>query len=393
MGARRTWEYERALEVVKGLRKQCQPKNGHATPTEIAQMIHGFSLFIYDECCYSALKDSILYGFFFTRDLIWLKNRRFAFERCCKSPQIMAQCIRAARAFSPLKTTPEDVVEQMRQLGIVVDAAVQIAVQKLYTLERAKLQDKLSRTQHSGLNDREIFARFLCGGQLERTVGKYRIPGPAIATIPIPARYWNTRGPHNSRPSVIPESRAEPALGSENTLDPQDLLRHIKAKYCDKPISIWMIRNPRLPDEPGRTRPSLSSVKDAVNALIDAGDLVPITFNGHPRVAYFAVKIPRELRENPELLYYYARLRQHCLGGYSYMDYDTRLRAYSEEEPSCRSYITVRTARTFLFRQADTKPDYSAVRSILQALVALSLLGVKDESYNSEAYYVIPLHD
>ncbi|KAI4291858.1 hypothetical protein PAPHI01_1132 [Pancytospora philotis] len=432
--------YRRALKRVSKVRARCSIKYGPATPPEITRLIHGFIMFRQASRSYESLHNSLLYRFFFVRNQDWLKNRRFLFVQCCKSPELMAQCLRAVRTYTPLSTSFNFIMRQLQGMGVGQDGKVAVAARRLYDIEKARLGKLIaSKPPLSSLTDREILASFLNEEQLELSLKKFKISlqstdeiptQPVLTAAPAPvcsaptdaassktktAQSCSQAVPYPSppeqflstpvssqpvQPATIAGSSTKsngpdvqpticsmplaatataaaapvaPAVEPARTtavkvLNHQDVLKHIMAKCCDRTMSVAMITEALWPRSIYQVPPPSSLVKCAVNALVDSGDLFPVTLDGRSRVVCFSAKIPKKLLEDSALFYYYVRL---C-------EYFARKKIRS---------FTIDKIMKLPYHGAGSIPDHSVVRSNLQALVALSLLRVENQPPKPETYY------
>ncbi|KAI4291859.1 hypothetical protein PAPHI01_1133 [Pancytospora philotis] len=434
--------YEKALEILDNLRWPRRTKKGRATPSEITRLIHGFILFRRTWKSNEALHNSLLYAFFFVRNQDWLKNRRFLFAQCCKSPEVMAQCLRAVRTYSPLSTPFSFIMRQLQNMKVDQDKQVVDAAREVYDIEKARLEKLLASNLPLGtLTDRAILASFLNEEQLEPSLKKYKISAqgaalvqpacaavpapaqPASATVPAPARPAATEAASSkaktaqscsqavpcqsppeqflstpaSSPPVTPanvavnsaESTGQPTTlkapsatakltstaskpaqsAPVNTVDPQELLRRMKAGYLDTIMSINMIRVSLWPSWCNIDRPSISEIEGAVDALARSGDIFRVKFEGEPRVLCISTRIPKELREDAALLEFYLGLRMNFWS------------------VSSHSFNVSDVMSALHPRSKNTPRIWHTVRSTLQSLVVMSMLTVKNPGVESEAYY------
>ncbi|KAI4291855.1 hypothetical protein PAPHI01_1129 [Pancytospora philotis] len=353
MGVEDQVKYKMALQAVKDLRHRYQPETGRATSAELPRLIHGLSLFSSWKTSHTQLHNSILHGFFFVRNEDWLKNRRFMFDQCCRNKGVMRQHLEDARKFSPLATTLEDITGPLRRLGPALDDDAMAKIKKLYDLEQERLRELLANSRISTLANGDILASFLDEYQLNKSCRVYRIAAPAV--------------PFNS---------ALAHLRARGVIEPQELLRRMRADFTGIPMSIRVIRDTLWPASSGLIRPHIYLLRIVLDKLISSNDMVSVDVNYYLRFMCLSDKIPEALRDDSHsgLLLYYAKLRLNFAR--------KRVRPFT-----VKKFTYVLNKDRERYNDLPVAFQDGFVRGKLQALVALSLLRIEDPNAKREVYH------
>lgn len=154
--------YTEALAEAAAHRDDVATRMGPASEAEFIRILVGLYLFRYSSCAIKELLDCPLFGFFYARNLAWIKNQRSTLaDKLIKRRYNLSLLLSRARSWTPGGFPLADVLEYMARCGVVLHSPGRDAFEKLYLLEVIRYEVLLCESNIEVATDEEILKTLL----------------------------------------------------------------------------------------------------------------------------------------------------------------------------------------------------------------------------------------